>query len=149
MTRREPSLPKTREGMRSRGKIYGAPSMLIRLSVSFARGGDSRVTPPLARLSPTNFFMRTLRGLNDLIRDTRGGFPGRLRYEADLSFSRETDRGLSSTLGNTLPPACLFTVPRFLLPAFPRANFRTNCRLSGQRAIVFYHRSHLQSRGRV
>lgn len=42
---------------------------------------------------------RALRGVNDLIRDARA----RLRYEADLSFSREAfEREVAAAPGNTL-----------------------------------------------
>lgn len=42
--------------------------------------------------------MRTLSGVNDLIRDAGV----RLRYEADLSFSGEAEREVAAALGNTL-----------------------------------------------
>ena len=41
---------------------------------------------------------RTFRGVNDLIRDARA----RLRYEADLSFSREAFKQEVTAPGNTL-----------------------------------------------
>lgn len=47
---------------------------------------------------------RTLRGVNDLIRDAGV----RLRYEADLSFSGEPEREVAAAPGNTL---CLPVAP--------------------------------------
>lgn len=58
---------------------------------------------------------RTLRGVNDLIRDARA----RLRYEADLSFSREAfEREVAAAPGNTL---------RLLIGDPPQDRYRCLC----------------------
>lgn len=81
---------------------------ILQAASSFPRcqaGFFSRITPQEGANRKIRIFVwrtshaRTHRGVNDLIRDARA----RLRYEADLSFSREAfERELAAAPGNTL-----------------------------------------------
>lgn len=66
-------------------------------SLAFTREGANR---KIRIFVSANFLMRErFAGVNDLIRDARA----RLRYEADLSFSREAlEREVAAAPGNTL-----------------------------------------------